>query len=115
MGRVSVNSLKIGDVLGRDIISKKGIVILKKGTVLDEKLINSIKNLGFSGGAAEKSFIFLEKEQANTEEDIRQKDEYISKEIALLEERFERVRGNKLMDEVKEFIKAVITEQDGII
>ena len=43
MQKVKADKLKIGDVLAKDIVSEKGITILKKGTELTDKFIANIK------------------------------------------------------------------------
>ncbi|MCL4322257.1 MAG: hypothetical protein M0016_02615 [Deltaproteobacteria bacterium] len=117
MEKVLSSELKTGDILGRDILSGNGVLILKKGTVLNEKLINKIKNTKFAG-EIEKNFVFIEKNREQGDKNITQNKDYIKKEmqirqstIFLLEKRFEKVKGDKLMDEIKEIIKAVIVKQ----
>ncbi len=111
MKKTVPSKLKIGDVLARDILSGKGMLILKKGTVLNEKLVDKIKNIKFAAEEMDGNFIFIEKDGGAGDNDIARNKEYIEKEIASLEKRFERVNGNKLMDEIKEVIKNVVIEQ----
>ncbi len=111
MEKVLASKLKIGDILGRDIISDKGMLILKKGTVLNAKFIDKIKNSKFVSGKIGENFVFIEKKQENNEKDITKNEEYIKREIALLEKRFKKVKGDTLMDEIKEIIKDVILKQ----
>lgn len=118
MEKVLASELKIGDVLGRDIVSGNGMLILKKGTVLNEKFINKIKNTKFAAEEIEENFVFIEKNRENSDKAVAQNKDYIKKEtrlrqssVALLEKRFEKVKGDALMDEIKEIIKDVILKQ----
>ncbi len=118
MKKVLASELKIGDVLGRDIVSGNGVLILKKGTVLNEKFINKIKNTKFAAEEIEENFVFIEKNRENSDKTVAQNKDYIKKEmrfrqssVALLEKRFEKVKGDALMDEIKEIIKDVILKQ----
>lgn len=115
MEKVLASKLKIGDVLWKDITSDKGILILKKGTVLNEKLIDKIRNSKFAAGEIDENFVFIEKDLENSNKDIAKNKECTKKEIALLEKRFEKVKDDKLMNEIKEIIKDVIIKHAGQI
>lgn len=108
MKKTIPTKLKVGDVLARDILSDKGMLILNKGTVLNENLIDKIKNIKFVPGEMDENFIFIEKDGGDN--DAARSKEYIEHEVASLEKRFKRVNGDKLTDEIKEIIKDIITE-----
>ena len=113
MKKVTAENLKAGDILAKDIISGKGITVLKKGTVLTDKFIGNIKKITADSTGASDSYIFIEGPAgAETENDTENK-EKMEKELSLLEKRFLHAESGKFMEEIKEIIKNVIIKNYG--
>ena len=108
MKKTAVENLKAGDILAKDIISGKGITVLKKGTILTDKFIGNIKKITAESTGALDNYIFIDGTAgAETENDTENK-EKMEKELSLLEKRFLRAESGKFMKEIKEIIKNVI-------
>ena len=113
MKKTAAENLKAGDVLAKDIISGRGITVLKKGTVLTDKFIGNIKKITADSTGASDNYIFIEGTAGSqTENDIENK-EKMEKELSLLEKRFLRAESGKFMEEIKEIIKNVIIKNYG--
>ena len=95
-----------GDVLAKDILSSKGLTVLRKGTVLDNKFIEKIKKLSDNPGGLADDGIYVEGDRGASRE-------IIEKEIALLEKRFEASKDDRLMCDIKEIIKKAIIKNYG--
>ncbi len=101
MKKVQVENLKEGDVLSKDILSAKGPVALKEGTVLNKKFIEKIKDLLSRSSGLEDSYIFIEGDREVSKENIK-------KDLSALEKRFEGTENDDFMNNIKEIIKSVI-------
>ena len=113
MKKVTAENLKAGDILAKDIISGKGITVLKKGTVLTDKFIGNIKKITADSTGTEDNYIFIEGTAgAETENDSKNK-EKMEKELSSLEERFLHAESGEFMKEIKEIIKNVILKNCG--
>ena len=113
MKKVTAENLQTGDILAKDIISDKGITVLRKGTVLTAKFIESIKKINADSTGAADNYIFIEgMDNTLAENDIENK-EKMKNELLLLEKRFQYSRDDKFMKEIKEIIKNVITKNYG--
>ena len=108
MQKIKTDKLKAGDVLAKDIVSRKGITILKKGTELTDKFIENIKKISGEYSSPEEMHIFIEGTGRDQEKDneisIKNK-EKMEKEIASLEKRFKNDDGYEYMEEIKDAIK----------
>ncbi len=108
MKKINADKLKAGDILAKDIISPKGITILKKGSKLTDRLIDNIKKIGSGYSSPEEGCIFIEEhakdKNGNTEISLENK-EKMEKDIESLEKRFEKVAGYEYMEEIKNAIK----------
>ena len=108
MQKVKADKLKAGDVLAKDIVSKKGITILKKGTELTDKFIANIKKISGEYSSPEEMHIFIEVTGRDPEKDNKisaENKEKMEKETASLEKRFKNVEGYEYMEEIKDAIK----------
>ena len=113
MKKTAAENLKAGDILAKDIISGKGITVLKKGTVLTDKFIGNIKKIIADSTEASDNYIFIEGTAGSqTENDIENK-EKMEKELSLLEKRFLHAESGEFMKEIKEIIKNVIIKNYG--
>ena len=99
-------SIKEGDVLAKDILSGKGLTVLKKGTVLDNKFIEKIKKLLANSSGLADDGIFVEGDRAVSRE-------IMDMELASLEKRFETSKDDKFMRDIKEIIKSAIIKNYG--
>ncbi len=113
MKKVTPENLKAGDTLAKDIISNKGITVLKKGTVLTAKFIESIKKINVDSTGAADNYISIEGTDDTKAEDDTENKEKMKNELLLLEKRFQYSRDDKFMKEIKEIIKNVITKNYG--
>lgn len=118
MKKILLSNLKEGEILAKDIFSDKGLLILKQGTALNDKLIKRIVSSKLKSQEAGEPFVYIENESAGEDGDngetvsfemIKKRDE----ELDLLEKRFEKVRGLYLMDEIKDAIKSAIIKNYG--
>lgn len=108
MQKIKTDKLKAGDVLAKDIVSRKGITILKKGTELTDKFIENIKKISGEYSSPEEMHIFIEGTGRDREKDNEisvENKEKMEKEIASLEKRFKNVEGYEYMEEIKDAIK----------
>jgi hypothetical protein len=77
MKKVTAENLKAGDILAKDIISGKGITVLKKGTVLTDKFIGNIKKITAESTGASDNYIFIEGTSgAESENDTENKEKW---------------------------------------
>ncbi len=113
MKKITAEKLKSGDILAKDIISGKGITILKKGTVITDKFIENIKKINADFTKDEENLIFIEDTDGVSPENALQNIEKMEKELASLEKRFERADENEFMQKIKEIIKNVIIKNYG--
>ena len=108
MQKVKAEKLKAGDVLAKDLVSGKGITILKKGTELTGKFIANITKISGEYSSPEEMYIFIEGTGSGHEKDNKisvENKEKMEKEIASLEKRFKNVEGYEYMEEIKDAIK----------
>ena len=108
MQKIKADKLKAGDVLAKDIVSKKGITILKKGTELTDKFIANITKISGEYSYPEEMYIFIEGTGSGHEKDNKisaENKEKMEKEIASLDKRFKNVDGCEYMEEIKNTIK----------
>ncbi len=108
MQKVKTDKLKAGDVLAKDIVSEKGITVLKKGTELTDKFIENIKKISGEYSSPEEMHIFIEGTGRDREKDNKisvENKEKMEKEIASLEKRFKNIEGYEYMEEIKDAIK----------
>ncbi|MGC8554939.1 MAG: hypothetical protein ACP5NA_05575 [Candidatus Acidulodesulfobacterium sp.] len=108
MRKVKSDKLKVGDVLAKDIISKKGITILKKGTELSDKFIANIKKISAEYSLPEEMYIFIEGTGSGSEKDNKisgENKEEMEKEIESLEKRFKNIEGYEYTEDIKDAIK----------
>ena len=108
MQKVKTDKLKAGDVLAKDIVSEKGITVLKKGTELTDKFIENIKKISGEYSSPEEMHIFIEGIGRDQEKDNKisvENKEKMEKEIASLEKRFKNDDGYEYMEEIKDAIK----------
>ena len=117
MKKVSAENLKTGDILARDIVSNKGLTVLKKGVVLTHKFIENIKKLNSDSAVLSENlsenYIFIEEnDSAQTKNSIENKEKK-EKELSLLEKRFRCAGNDELMKKIKEIIKNVIIKNNG--
>ncbi len=108
MQKVKTDKLKAGDVLAKDIVSEKGITVLKKGTELTDKFIENIKKISGEYSSPEEMHIFIEGTGRDQEKDNKisvENKEKMEKEIASLEKRFKNIEGYEYMKEIKDAIK----------
>ncbi len=89
-------------MLAKDVVSPKGIIILKKGTELTDKFINNIKKISDESPSAAGNYIFIE---GNDGESEKGNNKEMEEEIASLEKRFKKVERYEYMGEIKETIK----------
>ena len=111
MQKVKADKLNAGDILAKDIVSKKGITILKKGTELSAKFIANIKKISAEYSSPEEMYIFIEGTGCGSEKDDKisiESKEKMEKETASLEKRFKNVEGYEYMEEIKDAIKEQI-------
>ncbi len=113
MKKVTAENLQTGDILSKDIISGKGITVLKKGTVLTDKFIENIKKINADSTGATDNYIFIEGTDDTRAEDDMENKEKMEKELSLLEKRFQRSEKDEFMAEIKEIIKNVIIKNYG--
>ena len=108
MQKIKTDKLKAGDVLAKDIVSQKGITILKKGTELTDKFIANIKKISGEYSSPEEMYVFIEGTGRNHGKDNKisiENKEKMEKEITSLEKRFKNVDGYEYMEEIKDAIK----------
>lgn len=113
MKKTAAENLKAGDILAKDIISGKGITVLKKGTVLTDKFIRNIKKMTADSAGVSDSYIFIEETAGSQTENAQENKEKMEKELSLLEKRFMHAESGKFMKEIKEIIKNVIIKNYG--
>ncbi|MHB8231614.1 MAG: hypothetical protein ACYDDB_01760 [bacterium] len=113
MRKVSAEDLKAGDILAKDIISVKGLMVLKKGAVLTDKFIENIKKLNSDSAVLSENYIFIEGNDNTAAENSIENKEKIEKELSLLEKRFQYAENDEFMEEIKEIIKNVIIKNYG--
>ncbi|MHB1697357.1 MAG: hypothetical protein ACYCSQ_04560 [bacterium] len=113
MKKISADNLKTGDILAKDIVSDKGLTVLKKGAVLTNKLIENIKRLDSDSTGVSESYIFIEGNGNTQPKNSEENKEKTEKELSLLEKRFQYIGNNELMEEIKEIIKNVIIINNG--
>ena len=96
MQKVKADKLKAGDVLAKDIVSEKGITVLKKGTELTAKFIANIKKISGEYLSSEEMHVFIEGTDSDPEKYNKislENKEKMEKEIASLEKRFKNIEG----------------------
>ena len=113
MKKVMPENLQAGDILSKDIISGKGITVLKKGTVLTDKFIGNIKKINADSTRATDNYIFIEGTNDILAEDDIENKLKMEKELSLLEKRFQRSEKDEFMTEIKEIIKNVVIKNYG--
>lgn len=106
MRQVNVNSLKIGDVLGKTILSSSGRVLLGKGVKLTPLYIAKLKGMGIS-------ILYIEDEHFNDVivEDII-KEEHRRQAIEVLEKSMRSVKLGKNLDgsELRRITNKIVEE-----
>lgn len=106
MRQVSVNSLNIGDVLGKTIFSSSGRVLLGKGVKLTPLYIAKLRDMGIS-------ILYIEDDRFNDVivEDIIS-EEHRRESMAILEKSTRAVRLGKDLDgfELKKIIHKIVEE-----
>lgn len=106
MRQVGVNSLKIGDILGKTIYSSSGRVLLGKGVKLTPLYIGKLRNMGIS-------IVYIED---NRFDDVVVEDviseEHRREAMAILEKSTQSVRLGKNLDgfELKKVINKIVEE-----
>jgi predicted ribosome quality control (RQC) complex YloA/Tae2 family protein len=113
MKRILADKLKAGDMLAKDILSDKGMPILKKGAVLTDKFIENIKKLNSHSSAIAENYVFIEENGGTNEESCIENKEEMKNELALLEKRFQDTENDEAMVQIKEIIKSVIIKNYG--
>ena len=113
MKKVTPENLQAGDILSKDIISGKGITVLRKGTVLTNKFIGNIKKINADSTGATDNYIFIEGTGDTRAENYKENKEEMEKELSSLEKRFQRSEKDEFMTEIKEIIKNVIIKNYG--
>lgn len=106
MRQVSVNSLTIGDILGKTIFSSSGRVLLGKGVKLTPLYIAKLKDMGIS-------ILYIEDERFNDVivEDVIS-EEHRREAMGILEKSMRSVRLGKNLDgfELKRIINKIVEE-----
>ncbi len=106
MRQVGVNSLKIGDILGKTIYSSSGRILLGKGVRLTPLFISKLRDLGIS-------IVYIEDDRFNDVviEDII-KEEHRREAMLILEKSTQAVRLGKNVDgfKLKELVSKIVEE-----
>lgn len=106
MRQVGVNSLKIGDILGKTIYSSSGRVLLGKGVKLTPLYIGKLRNMGIS-------IVYIEDDRFDdvVVEDVIS-EEHRREAMAILEKSTQSVRLGKNLDgfELKKVINKIVEE-----
>lgn len=106
MRQVRVDSLKIGDVLGKTIYSSRGRVLLGKGVKLTPLFISKLKNMGIS-------IVYVEDDRFNdvvVEDVISEESRHMAQEI--IEKCTQSIRLGKEFDgfALKELVHKIVEE-----
>lgn len=106
MRQVGVNSLKIGDVLGKTIYSSKGRILLGKGVKLTPLYIGKLRDMGIS-------IVYIEDDRFNdvVVEDVIT-EEHRREAMEIIERSSQAVRLGKDLDgfELKKMINKIVEE-----
>ncbi len=104
MKRIKIEEASEGNILAKNIVLENGIVLLSKKSTLTKSLINQIKKQNIF-------FIYIENNSKEYEDDIDYiKNETIKNNLSDIEERFILVKDIKLMKDIKNIVKEVITK-----
>ncbi len=104
MKRIKIEEASEGNILAKNIVLENGIVLLSKKSTLTKSLINQIKKQNIF-------FIYIENNSKEYEDDIDYiKNETIKNNLSDIEERFILVKDIKLMKDIENIVKEVITK-----
>ncbi|MHB1645772.1 MAG: hypothetical protein EVG15_05335 [Candidatus Acididesulfobacter diazotrophicus] len=104
MKRIKIEEASEGNILAKNIVLENGIVLLSKKSTLTKSLINQIKKQNVF-------FIYIENNSKEYGDDIAYiKNETIKNNLSDIEERFILVKDIKLMKDIENIVKEVITK-----
>ena len=103
MGIVDIDDVEAGSILIKEVLNEQGDLLLKKGGVLTEDLINKLKSLGILG-------VYIETAERN--DSPGEIPPEVSEQLEELEYKFSDVKDNAIMAELLGAVKEYIIEKD---